>query len=176
MLGCEVRGKPPEELAKLCRTGVPMGHMWSDLLVPNVWLTLPVYGRRLLLPAMIGEGVAMEPLLRLMKFCQRQGIMLPEDLVAWMRARTDLGGGGMVLPFGYLLARVQERITELAGIRQHLALALAPQTEPAGDGPARQRGRSLHGLLGRPTRGRRGPGVAWWVRAPPPPVLHGSLG
>ena len=126
------------ELARLRRTGVPQGHTWSALLVPIVWLTLPVYAHRLLLPTMIGEGVAMGPLLRLMKFWRRQGVMIPADLVAWMRERVDSGGKGTVLPFGYLLARAQERITQMAGV-------------------PRQLGYALHGALRRPTLTEPGP-------------------
>ena len=78
-------------IRRLRRQGIPADRAWSATLVPIMWLSLPVYCLKLLLPAMVREAVDLRPARRLASFWQRQGVQLPGDLSAWMHGRDDMG-------------------------------------------------------------------------------------
>ena len=90
-------------IARLRRQGIPAEHTWSAVLVPTIWLSLPAYCHRLLLPALVREAVDLRPARRLASFWQRQGVQPPGDLIAWLHGRDDMGQHSEVpLGFGYL--------------------------------------------------------------------------
>ena len=99
------------EIGRLRRQGIPAEHTWSAVLVPTIWLSLPVYCHRLLLPALVREAVDLRPARQLASFWQRQGVQLPGDLFGWLHGRDDMGQcSGALLAFGYLAAGAQERM------------------------------------------------------------------
>ena len=107
-----------EEFARLRRHGIPADHTWSAALVPLIWLSLPAYGHRLLLPALVREAIDLRPARHLTAFWHRQGVQLPEDFVAWLYGRYHMGGhGGTLQASGYLTATPQEQILALAQTR-----------------------------------------------------------
>ena len=120
------------ELARPRQHGIPAEHTWSAVLAPIVWLSLPVYGHRLLLPAMVLEGVGIRPLRKLIACWQRQGVQLPGELVAWLHGREGLGLSGEALAaFGYLPARPQAQILAQARVDQQLHLSLQRAASPS---------------------------------------------
>ena len=65
------------EFARLRQHGIPADHTWSAVLVPIIWLSLPVYCHRLLLPTLAREAMDLRPARRLAATWQRQGAQLP---------------------------------------------------------------------------------------------------
>ena len=114
------------EFARARQHGMPpAGHTWRAVVVPVDGLSLLVYGHRVLLPTMVREGVGIRPLRRLIAFWQRQGMQLPEDFIAWLHGREDMGRTGEALAaFGNLPSRPQEQILAQARVDQQLHLAL----------------------------------------------------
>ena len=113
------------EIMRLRRQGIPAGHTWSAVLVPTIWLSLPVYCHRLLLPALVREAADLRPARRLAAFWQGQGVQLPGDLIAWMHRREDMGQRAEIPPaFGHFAAIAQEQMLALAHVDQQLHLAL----------------------------------------------------
>ena len=113
------------EIMRLRRQGIPAEHTWSAALVPTIWLSLPVYCHRLLLPALVREAVDLRPARRLTSFWQGQGVQPPCDLIAWLHGREDMGQHSEFPPaFGYFAAAAQERMLALARVDQQLHLAL----------------------------------------------------
>ena len=90
-----------------------------------MWLSLPVYGHHLLLPALVREAGDLRPARRLASFWQGQGVQLPSDLIAWMHRREDMGQRSEIPPaFGHFGAVAQEQMLALARVDQQLHLAL----------------------------------------------------
>ena len=113
------------EIARLRQQGIPAGHTWSAVLVPTIWLSLPVYCHRLLLPALVRQAVDLRPARRLTAYWQGQGVQLPSDLIAWLHRREDMGQRAEVpAAFGYFAALAQEQMLALAHVDQQLHMAL----------------------------------------------------
>ena len=97
------------EIMRLRRQGIPAEHTWSAVLAPTIWLPLPVYCHRLLLPAMVREAVDLRPARRLASVWQGQGVQLPCDLIAWLHGREDMGQHSEIpQTFGHFAAVAQQ--------------------------------------------------------------------
>ena len=99
------------ELRNLRLNGIPPGHTWSAVLAPLIWLSFPVYAHGRLLPAMVAEDIDLRPLRRLTRFWRDHGVLVPDDLLGWMRPGGAAGwptaGDAAAAPFGYAPARAQ---------------------------------------------------------------------
>ena len=85
----------------------------------TIWLSLPVYCHRLILPALVWQAVDLRPARRLAAFWQGQGVQVPSDLSAWLHRREDMGQRAEVpAAFGHFAALAQDQMLALTLVDQ----------------------------------------------------------